>query len=202
MSFVCKCLILFLSITAVNAADKDKDKERFAPGPASSYPARQTNSKVTVAVEPYDTEAKARPAFGKMNPYELGILPVLVVIQNDTGQALDMRQIRVEYMSTDRQRIEATPAKDVRFVNGPRRNDVPPARRVPLPIPTKAKKNKLDSWEIEGLAFAAKMLPAGESAHGFFYFQTRHRVGSTLYLTGLREAASGKELFYFEIPMQ
>jgi hypothetical protein len=200
MSFVGKCLILFLSIAAVNAADKEK--ERFAPGPASSYPARQTNGKVTIAVDPYDTEAKARPAFGKMNPYELGVLPVLVVIQNNAAQALDLRQMRIEYVSPDRQRIDPTPAKDVRFLHGAKRNDVPNQRRLPIPIPTGGKKNKLDSWEIEGLAFAAKMLPPGESAHGFYYFQTRHQVGSALYLTGLQEAGSGKELFYYEIPMQ
>ena len=204
MSFVGKCVILFLSIAALPAADKDKDKERFAPGPASSYPARQTSGKVTIAVEAYDTEEKTRPAFGKMNPYELGVLPVLVVIENSGNQALDLKQLRVEYVSTDRQRIEATPAKDVRFLKAPQRpgptGESP--RKLPLPIPTGSKKNKLASWEIEGLAFAARMLPAGESVHGFFYFQTRHRVGSQLYLTGISEAATGKELFYFEIPMQ
>jgi hypothetical protein len=46
------------------------------------------------------------------------------------------------------------------------------------------------------------MLPAGESASGCFYFQTRFRGGSTLFLSGLRQAASGKELFYFELPLE
>ena len=41
----------------------------------------------------------------------------------------------------------------------------------------------------------------GQSANGFFYFQTAHRQGARLYLTGIREAATGKELFYFEIPL-
>ena len=63
------------------------------------------------------------------------------------------------------------------------------------------KKNPLAAWEIEGRAFAAKMLPSGQSASGFFYFQTGHRSGSTLYVTGIREASTGKELFYFEVPL-
>jgi hypothetical protein len=65
-----------------------------------------------------------------------------------------------------------------------------------------AKKNPLDAWEIEGRAFAAKMLPAGQSASGFLYFRTGLQRGATIYLNGLTEAATGKELFYFEISLQ
>ena len=43
---------------------------------------------------------------------------------------------------------------------------------------------------------------ARETASGFFYFRTPFREGSTLYLTGLREAQTGKELFYFEILLE
>jgi hypothetical protein len=64
------------------------------------------------------------------------------------------------------------------------------------------RKNPFDAWEIEGRAFAAKMLPAGESASGFFYFQTGMQRGAKLYLTGIAEADTGRELFYFEVPLE
>ena len=51
-------------------------------------------------------------------------------------------------------------------------------------------------------AFAAKMLPPGQTASGFFYFQTGLQRGATLYLNGLSEAATGKEILYFELPLQ
>ena len=60
---------------------------------------------------------------------------------------------------------------------------------------------KLNGWELQGRAFAAKMLPPHQSAHGFFYFNTAHFRASQLYITGIREAATGKELFYYEIPL-
>ena len=41
----------------------------------------------------------------------------------------------------------------------------------------------------------------GETASGFFYFRTFFRGGATLLLRGMRQAATGKELFYFEIPL-
>ena len=44
-------------------------------------------------------------------------------------------------------------------------------------VAIKSKKNPLDAWEIEGRAFAAQMLPAGQSASGFFYFQTELQPG-------------------------
>ncbi len=46
------------------------------------------------------------------------------------------------------------------------------------------------------------MIPPGESASGFFYFQTGHRSGSKLYVSGLRDAISGQEILYFELPLE
>jgi hypothetical protein len=79
---------------------------------------------------------------------------------------------------------------------GPRR---PTVKSQPIHLPSK--KNPLDAWEIEGRAFAAQMLPAHNSAFGFFYFETGWQSGSTIYITGLKEASSGKELAFVEIPL-
>jgi hypothetical protein len=66
----------------------------------------------------------------------------------------------------------------------------------------KTKKNPLEAWEIEGRAMSAQMLPPGQSASGFFYFQTALQPNATLYLNGLYEAATGKEILYFELPLK
>jgi hypothetical protein len=181
------------------AADNSKDASKFSPGPASSYPAKQTNDHVTVAVAAYDTEELAHTAFGKLNPNQYGVLPVLVIIQNDTDQALKLEHLDVEYTGIDGHRVEATPADEVQTLGGTDRPDVPVAR--PIPIHRK-RKNPLDVWEIDGLALAAKLLPPHESVHGFVYFQTTHRPGSKFYLTGIKVASTGQDLFYFEIPLE
>lgn len=177
------------------------DEPRFAPGPASSYPTRQTSEKVTVAAVPYVGEALVRAAFGKVDPNQYGILPMLVAIENDSGQALRLEGMRVEYVTSDRAHIDATPAKDVLYLGGAR---VP--KMTPTPIPgagsrVKKSKNPLANAGIEERAFAARMLPAGDRAAGFFYFQTLSRAGARAYITGIKEAATGKELLYFEIPL-
>ncbi len=181
------------------AADK-KSETHFATGPAASYPSKQTSEGITIAAVAYDTDELAHTAFGKLNPYQYGVLPVLVIIQNDTPSAIRMDNLKVEYVGADRSRIEATPTSEVKFVGQtPKR----PAPNTGSPIPPGLfkHKNPLAAWEIEGRGFAAKMLPSREPASGFFYFQTRHLPGSKLYLTGLYEANTGKEIYYFEIPL-
>ena len=196
MPFVFKRLALVLSITAAFAADK----EPFKAAPASSYPHRQTNDAITVAVDPYVSGDKVKAAFGKVDPYEYGVLPVLVVIQNDGKEAIRLDRMKVEYVGPRNQRVEPTPPKEVRYAHGPQRPSVAagPGGRVAI----KSKKNPLDAWEIDGRGFAAQMLPAGQAASGFFYFQAELQPGATIYVSGIREASTGKELFYFEAPLQ
>ncbi|MBZ5621139.1 MAG: hypothetical protein LAQ69_20795 [Acidobacteriia bacterium] len=179
------------------AADKEPP---FKAAPATSYVHRQTNDKVTIGVEAYATEDKIKTAFGKLNPYHYGILPVLVVIQNDGDKAIRLDRLKAEYVGLNGTRVEATPAKDVRYANGPNRPKVIPGPTGPVPL--RGKKNPLDAWEIEGRALVAEMLPPGNTASGFVYFQTGLLGGATIYLSGLVEAGTNRELLFFEIPLR
>ena len=177
-----------------------KDEPKFTPRAAASYPSHQTTDKVTIGVLPYFNDEDTRPVFGKHNPYTYGVLPVLVVIQNDSAKTIKVQSLQAVWTGPNRDRVEATPAKDVRYLNGPSRPSNLPG---PPGGPPKVfgHKNPLDTWEIEGRAFNAQVLPPGQSASGFFYFQTGYQRGASLYLSGLREAESGQELLYFEIPI-
>jgi hypothetical protein len=197
MPFVFKRLALFLSIAGAWAADKDRP---FHVGPAAGYTNRQAQASVTVAADAYDNADKAKDAFGKLNPYQHGILPVLVVVQNDGPKTIRLDRIRAVYAGPNRNKVEATPAPDVRYLRGPRKPDLVTGP-TGGPRIGRSKKNPLDAWEIEGRAFSAKMLPPGQSAHGFFYFQTGLQRGSALLLSGLTEADTGKDLFFFEVPL-
>src|SRR5258706_8524508 len=106
-------IALFAAIALAAAADKD---QRFIPGRATSYATKQTNDKVTIAAVPYVTEDQVKSAFGKLDPNKHGVLPVLVVIQNDSSQSLRMDEIKVDYILPDRTKVEATAAKDVPYL--------------------------------------------------------------------------------------
>jgi hypothetical protein len=202
MPFVFKRLALLMSIAVAlgpnKASPAEKDHPKFDLAPAATYASHQTSEKVTIGASVYDGAEKAKTAFGKLNPYQYGITPVLVVIQNDSGKTLQVERMRVDYVAPDGGHVDATPAAEVRYLRGP----VNP-EHVPNPVPRiRRNKNPLDAWEIEGRAFSAKVIPAGESAGGFFYFQTGHQVNSRLYVTGIQEAGSGRELLYFEFPLK
>ena len=197
MPFVFKRLALLLSIAAAYAADKEIP---FRPAAASTYPSKLSDSGLTIAADPYTTDEKLKTAFGKLDPNEFGVLPVLVVIQNDSGKSIRLDNLRARYNGPLSNRVDAIPAKEVRYMKGPDKPKMIPGPTGGIKI-GKTKKNPLDAWEIEGRSFTAKMLPAGQSAYGFFYFSTALQRGATIYLTGMREAATGKELLYFEIPL-
>lgn len=191
-------LVACLSVLSLDALAVDRDKTKFSPPDLDTVETKVTVGGVTIAAVPYDRESLASPAFGKVNLYEHGVLPVLVIIRNDTKGTIRLERMKVEYHDKDRRSVDATPAADVRYVEAPKR---PTFGGPSIPGLGRKKKNPLGGPEIEIRAFSARMLPAGESAHGFFYFRTGHRSGSTLYVTGLEEASTGKELFYFEVPL-
>jgi len=197
MPFIFKRLVLFTSIAAAFAADKPAS---FKAAPAASYQYRQTVSQITIAADPYLSDDKQKTAFGKLKLTDYGITPILIVIQNDSDKAIRLDRIKAEVSGPDRQTVEATPAAEVRYLH-------PVGRPTAIPGPgTKVavihKKNPLNEWEIEGRAFAAQTLAPGQSAYGFFYFQTGLHGESTVLMSGLYEAASGKELLFFEIPLK
>jgi hypothetical protein len=191
-------LLASITVLSLDALAIDKDK-KFTPPELDTVTTKQTTGGLTIGVVPYDRSSLAESAFGKVDPYEHGILPVLVLVRNDTKQAVRLDSMKVEYRDRDRRTVEATPPSEVPFVEPPKR----PTFGGPTTIPGlgRKKKNPLRTPEIETRAFSAKMLPPGESAHGFFYFRTTHKSGASIYLTGLQEASSGKDLFYFDIPL-
>jgi hypothetical protein len=191
-------LIVLLSIAVATAADKDK---RFAPKPAASYPGHQTLTGITVAAVPYTSEDQAKAAFGKVNPYKYGILPILLVIKNDTGKALRLN-LETELVDVQNHSLDPMPPKDVVLFDGALNknwNAIPTPMPIPLPH---HKGGPLDTWEIEGRAFTAKLIPEDESVFGFVYFNSALRPESHLYVNGIFDAPSGKEYFSFDVPFE
>jgi hypothetical protein len=190
-------VIVLLSIAVAGAADKDK---RFAPKPASSYPGHQTMSGITIAAVPYTSEDQAKSAFDKVNPYKYGILPILVVIRNDTGKAVRVN-LQTELVDIQNHQLDPMRPGDVVLFDGAANKTWKVPAPSPIPLPHH-NKGPLDTWEIEGRAFTAKLVPPDESVFGFVYFNSALRPESYLYVNGLADAASGKDYFSFEVPFE
>jgi len=176
------------------------DKETFQAKPADEYPNKQTTDGVTMAAEAFTTDDQAKTAFGRLNPWRYNILPVLVVIRNGSPNSVRLEKLHFEYELPDHSKVDSMPASDVKYAQGPGR---PKVSVGPLGgVRVGGRKGPLNVPEIEIRAFSAKMLPPGETASGFVYFETDvESQGASLYVTGLENAATGKQLYYFEIPL-
>ncbi len=190
-----KCLLVILSVSALAA-----DKPAFKPRPVAEYANKVTLDQVTIAIEPFDDDEKRATAFGKVPLGKFDVMPMLVVIENNRKNALDLKRVKITYRPRGSAEIDATPAVDVRFLDGPSRPSMG-ASPFPIPLPARVKKSKLNDPVIEERAFSAKMVAPGETASGFVYFWTSYHGQTTVTLTGLRDALAAQDLFFFEVPL-
>ena len=176
------------------------DNKSFQAKAASDY-AHQSSEQVTIGAKPYDNEELTAEAFGKKaDLLKYGVLPVLVVIENKRDKSLDLRDLEVSLVGADGRHVTAVSPDEIPFLGTQGKSHS--VNKMPVPVPLPKKKNPLNSPEIVVRAFAAKMLPPGDSASGFFYFEARPESGDSIYVNGLRDARSQKEIFYFEFPFE
>lgn len=154
--------------------------------------------KLKIAAVRYESDTDTKQAFGKVNPNEYGVLPVLLILENIGDQTLLLDRMRVAYQYPGTEVLPMA-ASDLPYLLGVKRPGT--GMKYPSPIPLPKKKNPLGAVELQTRAFAAKTIIKGDSASGFFYFETRYRKSAVIYITGIREAITNKELFFADVPL-
>ncbi len=172
--------------------------------PAAAYPAHDyhSNEKVTVGLDPYNTQEKTK--IFVVNYRELDLLPVLMVITNDSDSPIALTDIKAQLVTADGTKLSPATEDDVyRRVSHPNASGA----RVPLPFPTRRVKGGVNTkeWsEITNAQFKAKAVEPRGSQAGFLFFDVSDvqnpLKGATFYLTRVHDA-SGNDLMYFEIPL-
>jgi hypothetical protein len=172
--------------------------------PAFSYPAHDHHAKenVTVGLDPYDDLAKARVF--TVNYHDHDLLPVLLVITNDSDQPIELSGMNAELVTADHAKLSAATEDDIlRRISHPRASGA----RVPVPFPTKRVKGGVNSKEldeIQSAQFKAKAVEPRSSQAGFLFFDVSDLqnplLGAHFYLTGVRDS-SGHELMYFDVEL-
>jgi hypothetical protein len=171
---------------------------------AFSYPAHDhhANENITVALDPYDDAEKAK--IFTINYRENDLLPVLLVITNDSDQPIELSNMKAELVTGDRTKLSPATDDDIlRRITHPRASGA----RVPIPFPTKRVKggmNPKELNEIQTAQFKAKAVEPRSSQVGFLFFDVSDLpnplAGAHFYLTGVRDS-SGHELMYFDVEM-
>lgn len=189
-------LSLTLLLSPAAFAQGMKPDDAFQTGKAADYPQKQTIQGVTIAVKAFNDPDLIKEAFGKPDPLRYGILPVLVVIDNNTKSPISLDRAMIELIRQE-VKVEPVPPEDIMYAKAPRRPDQP--NRLPIPLPRG--KNPLQDQVFQVRALRAKLVPPGESAAGFLYFFITYRPGYTMLLRGLKDMSSGQDLFFFEVPL-
>jgi hypothetical protein len=172
------------------------DPPKVRPREAASYDARDSHEGITIAAEAYTSDEQIKAAFGKSDPRKFGVLPLYVVFFNTSKDALRLDALELT-LERGRERFPQIPAIDVsRRIHG-----------IQVPNGIKPIKIKSPISSIVDQEFLLKMVPPGETAGGFLYFDrfagalSLGQDDTRLYLNRIQWAGSGHELLYFEIAL-
>lgn len=167
---------------------------------------------MSVSVDAYTDQARAKEKFGKANPLPAGILAVEITIRNDTAQAIhiNLTTVQLEVQIRDeRQDVDwLTPVEVASAIVHPDGPPPPKQRRVPVvgvPLPSKDKKVEKLAEILKPLTLDADVVPPMTAIHGFMYFNMSHELtlvpDSSFYLPDAVFLPSNKPLIFFEIPL-
>jgi hypothetical protein len=195
--------VLFSCLCAIAA----KEFAMPAAQAARTYPAHDEHpmERVAIAVDPYDSDVKASIFSVKYRNY--GYVPIFFVITNDGDHPISLVGMKAQLNTKDRSKLLPATTDDLlRRLSRPRRNDR--QNTLPIPLPKKEVKGGVSGKtmeEIDQAMFAAKAVEPHSTARGFLFFDVSDisdpLAGATFYLMGVQDA-SGKEMMYFEIPLE
>jgi hypothetical protein len=197
-----------LAQTGGPAGDPAKPKGTLPP----SMP-RDEHDGLSISVDPYADAARAKEKFGKANPVEIGVLPLEVIVRNDTDRPIRLNlatiQLEVRLKNGGRQDIAWLTAEEVASaIAHPAGSPTPSARRLPplgVPLPTKDKKTEKLAEILRPLTLDADVVAPKGTIHGFLYFNLNHDMslapGASLYVPDATIVPSNKALMFFEVPL-
>jgi hypothetical protein len=182
-------------------------ERHFNPPPAahaSTYALHETHKdeKVTIAVEPYTQQSSG---VFKENYWEHGLFPIRLLISNDSDQTLMLQDIRIEYITARRDKLQPATNDDIyrKFVRPNRADKSHPGMHLPFPVGKKKEAISKDTRdEYESAQFAGVPVTPHSTHAGYLFFDMQGEApepGARLYISGIK--AGTKDLFYFEIPL-
>lgn len=194
------CVVLFTTLLF--------SEKRFNPPPvahASTYALHEahTDEKVTIAADPVDVQKMS--AVFKQNYWEHSLFPVRLLISNDGDQTLMLQDLKVEYITERREKLQPASNEDIyrKFVRPNRADQSHPGPHLPFPVGKKKEAISKDTQEeYESAQFATVPVTPHSTHAGYLFFDMQGEPpepGAHLYISGIK--AGTKELFYFDIPM-
>ncbi len=174
--------------------------------PATTYPAfdQHPDEQVAIAAEPYNTPDKA--SIFRFKYLQYGFMPIRIIVTNNGDKPISLIDARINLITAAGDRIPAATPEEVERRIGVKRPDG--GYKLPGPLPRignkSGTKNKDVDDDFHSFEYAAVAVEAHTTRAGFLFYDVdgiaNPLAGAKLNLRTLRNA-EGKELFYFEIPL-
>lgn len=195
--------LLLFAVTA-NAAKKE------APPLAdiATYPMLEKHEKelVTIAADPYDTRARAD--FFRIDYVGHSILPVRIIIRNDSDHPLDLSAVRIQLEPKNGGKLPAALPEEIHRRVFHVKN---PAQQKRLPFPTPSFSTPVDKKILQDdtdFSFRAATIAPHTTASGFLFYDIADLDddyplrGADLYFKMIKtsDGKGSTELFPFTLP--
>lgn len=180
------------------------------PFDAKSFPLRDSHEGVTMAADPYLALERAKAVFSNHTPNRVGVLPVELIVTNDSSRPVRLDADRCQLIVSRKRRLETLPLSEIVERLYHPSSDIrvsTPGRRPPLPGTGKKKAPRKEVEAAEALfktkEFHLRVIPPHSSARGFLFFDLgtpfELPAGAVLYVPDVLDVSTGQPLLYFEI---
>ncbi len=165
--------------------------------PIESYPAQEEVLGLTVAVDPYSTNAKSFTAFDVKHLNSEGYFPLHVIIKNSTSKFYSLKTQNIVLATKSGQQLYTTPATLIV-------DDV--IRSGLAPKPSNKRNTGSPLIDFTSKELTSRTIDPETTSDGFlFFFTTTPRVnpfvGATLFIPKFEEEGTKKTLGPFYIPL-
>jgi len=172
--------------------------------PADAYPANDTHpdERVTIAADPCDDPKLC--AFFRLPYIEHGLLPIRVIVSNDSDQAISLADARMHFISANNDKIPAATEEDIDRRLSTLHNDQ--GTRIPIiPITVHHPVDKKITQDDNEFGFQSTTVQPHSTLAGYLFYDIKGLdepalKSAQLYVKMVQTKESKLELFAFSIP--
>lgn len=168
---------------------------------ASSYAAHQESQGIVVGADAYESSERAQTLFDNDKFEKKGILPVLIVVDNNSEFAVRLHEEDIFLIDPDGYRYSTIPYAEVllRLVL----KKPPSAYSTKKEILIRRVRNKDMVADFEKKSFGEKFVGPHSSDYGVIFFETPDDdlAAMRLYLPEIYNASQGEPLVFFEFKL-
>jgi hypothetical protein len=185
------------------------DKKAPPPKPAAEYPANDahTDDHVTIAIDPCEAEKDC--SFFRLPYVAHSMLPVRIIITNDSDTALSLDDVRMQFISADNDKLPAANLDDLNRRMFTFRSAQPTTiPGIPIAIHHPPAIDKKIIQDDQDFSFQTTTVAPHSTLAGYLFYDIKQfdqtdtdpLKGAQIYIKMIRTADKKRELFAFTIP--